>query len=68
MTKSWEQGDNEFVDLAKREAARTGRDAGEILAELMRAAKAARDADRKIRIGRAQKFLKFRNKKKRRGN
>jgi hypothetical protein len=34
----------------------------------MRAAKAARDADRKIRIGRAQKFLKFRNKKKRRGN
>jgi hypothetical protein len=66
MTKSWEQGDNEFVDLARREAARTGRDIEEILEELHEAAKKSRDAARRIKIQRAQKFLKFRNQRKRR--
>ena len=66
MTKSWENPENEIVDNAKREAARTGRDIGEILNEMLQAAKAARDKARQMKIQRAQKFLKLRNKQKRR--
>jgi hypothetical protein len=66
MTKSWEKGDNEIVDEARREAAQTGRDLGAILEEMLVAAKKARDPARRIRIQRAQKFLKLRNQKKRR--
>jgi hypothetical protein len=67
MTKAWEHGENEIVDQARREAARTGRDIGEILNEMLKSAKLARDTARRIRIERAQKFLKLRNTRKRRG-
>jgi hypothetical protein len=48
MTEAWEHGENEIVDQARREAARTGRDISEILKEMLRAAKAARDTARKV--------------------
>jgi hypothetical protein len=66
MTKSWERSHNEIVDEAKQEAARTGRDINDILTGMLKAAKAARDKARTIKIQRAQKFLKLRNKQKRR--
>jgi hypothetical protein len=66
MTKSWEKGENPIVEQAKREAAHTGRDIGEILKEMLVAAKQARNTARRINIQRAQKFLKFRNQRKRR--
>ena len=66
MTKSWEQPRNEIVDEAKKEAARTGRDMNNILEGMLKAAKAARDKVRRIKVQQAQKFLKLRNQQKRR--
>ena len=68
MTKAWEKGDSEIIDQARRKTVRTGRDVDEILKDMLKAAKAARDADRRVRIQRAQKFLKVRNKRKRRSS
>jgi len=67
MTKSREKGDNPFVLQAKKENSRTGRAIGEILEELLAAAKRDRDTRRRLDIERAQKYLKFRNGRKRRG-
>ena len=66
MTKSWEHAHNEIIGEARKEAARTGRDISDILKEMLKAAKAARDKARGMKIQRAQKFLKFRNRQKRR--
>ncbi len=68
MTKSWEQGDNEITNKAKREAARTGKAVDSILAELLANAKATGDKSRVRKILRAQKYLGFRNIRKRRSN
>ena len=65
MTKSRESGENEVTDEAKREAVRAGQGVCEILAKMLNAAKAARDADRTRKIVRAQKYLGCRNKRKR---
>jgi hypothetical protein len=65
MTKSQEQGANEFTELAKREAARTGRDVCDILKILLRKAKAAKDKDLEQKIKRAEKYLGCRNRRKR---
>jgi hypothetical protein len=46
MTKSQEKGANEVTDEAKREAARTGKDVCDILKEMLKKAKAAKDTDR----------------------
>ena len=66
MTKSWEQPRSEIIDEAKKEAARTGRDINTILKEMLKAAKAARDKARRIKVQQAQKFLRLRNQQKRR--
>lgn len=66
MTKSWEKGENPIVVYAKKEAVRTGREIGDILEELLAAAKRARDTAQRVEIQRAQKFLKLRNKERRR--
>ena len=67
MTKSREKGDNPFVLQAKKVAARTGRDIGEILEEMLAAAKRDRETWQRMKIQQAQKYLKFRNGRKRRG-
>ncbi len=65
MTKSQEKGANEITEEAKREAARTGRDICDILKEMLREAKAAKDKDREQKIKRAEKYLGCRNRRKR---
>ena len=66
MTKAWEHPENECVDQVKKEAARTGRDIASILEEMLRKAKETKHKAQKVRIQRAEKFLKVRNKQKRR--
>lgn len=68
MTKAWEKGDNPIVLHARKEAARTGRDIGEILEEMLAEAKRQRDTARRMDIIQAQKYLGFRNGAKRREN
>lgn len=65
MTKSSEEGENEVTREAKREAARTGHDLDAILEKTLRAAKQQKDTVRQMKVLRAQKFLKRRNKRKR---
>lgn len=67
MTKAHENGDNEFVDEARRLAARTGRSVKEILQEMLEASVQARDSRRRRKLAQAQKYVKERNKQKRRG-
>jgi hypothetical protein len=67
MTKAREKGDNEFVEEAKRRAARTGRNIEDILREMLEEATQARDTVRKRKVQKAQKYLKKRNIRKRRG-
>jgi hypothetical protein len=67
MTKSRERGQDWLTEAAKREAARTGRNVCDILAEMLAQANAAGDVDRKRKIVRAQKYLRCRNARKRRG-
>ena len=64
MTKSREKGDDEVTLAAKREAARTGKDICDILKEMLKQAKAAKDRERERKIKRAEKFLGCRNKRK----
>jgi hypothetical protein len=66
MTKSPEKGRNEIADEALREAARTGTNVCVILARMLKAAKRAGDIERRKKIVMAQKFLRCRNRKKRR--
>jgi len=66
MTKSQEQGDNEYVDAVRREAVRTGRDICAILREWLAAAKRARDRRARMKIMKAQKYMDCRNRRKRR--
>lgn len=67
MTKSQEHGADEITDEAKREAARTGRHVCDVLAAMLIRAKAAGDGERVGKIVRAQKYLRCRNVRKRRG-
>jgi hypothetical protein len=67
MTKSWERGRDAITEAAKREAARSGQNVCDILAEWLARAKAAGDADRAGKIVSAQKYLRCRNVRKRRG-
>jgi hypothetical protein len=65
MTKAQEKGENEITDEAKREAALTGKDICDILKEMLKEAKAAKNAERERKIKRAEKYLGCRNKRKR---
>ena len=67
MTKSPERGADENTDEAKREAARTGRHVCDVLAAMLIRAKAAGDGERVGKIIRAEKYLRCRNVRKRRG-
>ena len=67
MTKAPESGENDITGLARREAQRTGRDVCEILADILRKARAAGDTPRVKKIERAQKYLGCRNIRKRKG-
>ena len=50
MTKAWGKGDNEFVEEAKKLAARTGRPIKEILREMLAEATQTRDTQRKRKV------------------
>ena len=65
MTKSQEKGENEITAQAKREALLTGKDVCDILKEMLRNAKTAKNKDRERKIKRAEKYLGCRNKRKR---
>ena len=65
MTKSWEGGENEFSEEAKRIAQRTKKNVCSILAGMLADAKADGDRDRELRIRQAQKYLGCRNIRKR---
>jgi hypothetical protein len=65
MTKTPEHGENEITDEAKREAVRRGKPICDILKEMLRKAKVAKDEGRERKIKRGQKFLGCRNKHKR---
>jgi hypothetical protein len=67
MTRSRGKGENEITVAAKREAMRTGVPVGQILAQMVVAAKKAKEAAQKKKITQAQKYLRDRNRKKRRG-
>jgi hypothetical protein len=67
MTRSHEKGENEFTREAKREALRTGRSADEILTEWLADAKRDRDKERQAKVIQALKFLRGRNRRRRRG-
>lgn len=68
MTKSREHGENEITEEAEREAARTGRHICDVLAAMLRKAKADQDGERKRKIIKAQKYKGCRNLRKRRNN
>ena len=65
MTKAQEQGENEYTDAARREAAKSGRNVCDILAEWLQEAKRAGDTEAVRKIVAAQKYLGCRNKRKR---
>jgi len=65
MTKSWGSGKNDITEEAKRQASRTKKSVPEILAAMLRDAKATSDAKRVRRIIQAQKYIGYRNKRKR---
>jgi hypothetical protein len=66
MTKSREEGENEFTRQAKREAMRTGEDIDSSLERMLRLAKQQKDTESRQKIIRAQKFVEERNVGKRR--
>jgi hypothetical protein len=66
VTKAPESGDNEITDAVRREAARTGRDVCDILREWREQAKRQRDRKRVRLIEKTEKYLKCRNRRKRR--
>jgi hypothetical protein len=68
MTKSWESGENEITEQARREAARAKQDLCDILAAMLVEARAARNTDLVQKIIQAQKYLGCRNKRKRSSN
>lgn len=65
MTKGREKGEYEITREAKRQAARTGRSAADILAEMRRRARAAKDSRLRRKIVKAEKYFRERNQKKR---
>ena len=65
MTKAPEKGENEITDEAKQKAVRTGEDICDILKQMLKKAKAAKDRARERQVKRAEKFLGCRNKRKR---
>jgi hypothetical protein len=66
MTKSREEGENEFTRQAKREAMRTGEEVASILERMLQLAKQQKDAEMRMKVIRAQKFVEERNVGKRR--
>lgn len=66
MTKSRQSGHSALTDAAKREAARTGRDVCDILADWLAEAKSAGDGPRVRELIKAMKLAGCRNKRKRR--
>jgi hypothetical protein len=68
VTKSREHGENEITEEAEREAARTGGQICDVLAAMLRKAKAEHDEKRKREIIKAQKYKGCRNIRKRRSN
>jgi hypothetical protein len=67
MTRSQEKGENEFTQAAKREAAKTGMPVSEILTRMLAEVIRTKDAAAQKKIVQAQKFLRIRNRRKRRG-
>jgi hypothetical protein len=65
VTKSHESGDDSLVDEVRREAQRTGEDPGAILRRRRQQAKQDRDKKELRRINRAEKYLGYRNRRKR---
>jgi hypothetical protein len=65
VTRSREKGRNEITEAAKRRAMRTGVPVGEILTQMLDAAKKAKDAQQRKKIIQAQKYVKRRNRNKR---
>jgi hypothetical protein len=67
MTRSNEKGENEITRAVRREAKQTGVSVEVILTRLLNKAKKAKDVKRQQKIIAAQKYLRQRNRKKRRG-
>ncbi len=67
MTKHQESGENDITLKAKKEAIRTKRELAVILAEMFAAAKKAKDKKHLAKIIKGQKYLRLRNKRKRKG-
>jgi hypothetical protein len=65
MTKSREQGENEYTRLAKEESQRTKVDVCAILARYLEAARARNNSDDIGKIRQAQKYLGCRNVRRR---
>jgi uncharacterized membrane protein YebE (DUF533 family) len=65
MTRSWESGENEFSEEAKKLAQQSKKNVCSILAAMLAAAKAEGDTDRELKIRQAQKYLGCRNIRKR---
>ena len=65
MTKHWEEGENDVTREAKRESARTGQDIEVILKRMLKEAKQQKDTARRMKIIKAQKFVRKRNQRKR---
>jgi hypothetical protein len=63
MTKSYEEGENEYTRAAKREALRTGRSLLDILKDMR---KTADNSAARRKIKQALKYLVLANKRKRR--
>lgn len=66
MTKAPEHGANEYSDAARREAARSGRNVCDILAEWREAAQRVGDSEAVRKIVAAEKYLGCRNRRNRR--
>ena len=67
MTRSREKGENEMTEAARREALRTGETVGQVLARWLAEAKRVKDTQRQRKIVQAQKYVRDRNRAKRRG-
>jgi hypothetical protein len=65
MTRSREKGENEITREVKKRCQRSGEDPCEVLADMLKKAKQAKDQDRIDKIKEAQKFMGCRNARKR---
>lgn len=65
MSRRRSKGENEITREVKRRCSQSGEDPCEVLAEMLREAKAAGDADLIRKVKEAQKFMGCRNTRKR---